>query len=80
LIADKEENKNQNVPEKNYYWQTFVITTVLFIVFILILVTFGVLGDGNTGSGFYIFYLLLFYLVNIVLKKFIKKHGDDLLS
>ena len=77
-MENEEINKKENSAEKNYYWQSFVISTALFTVFILVLVALGVYSDDNTGLGF-ILYLLLFYLVNIVLKKIVKKHGEDLL-
>lgn len=76
---NNEQNNDYNLPEKNYYWQSFIIAFILFVVFIIVFVSLGFRSVENTGIGF-TFFLLLGYFINIVLKKIAKKHGDDLLK
>lgn len=79
MIEEKEEEKNENVPEKNYYWQSFLISFVLFMLFIGVLAILGIYRDDTTGVGS-IFFLFLTNFINVWLKKFVKKNGDDLLK
>jgi hypothetical protein len=72
-------NSNDNIPEKNYYWQSFVISFALSMLFIIVFSALGIYSEEITGVGS-IFFLLLSNVVNVLLKKFVKKHGDDLLK
>lgn len=72
-------NSNDNIPEKNYYWQSFVISFALFMLFMIVLSVLGIYREEITGVGS-IFFLFLTNVINVLIKKFVKKHGEDLLK
>ncbi len=77
---EKEEiDKNENAPEKNYYWQSFLISLILFIGFIFLLIALGVYKEERTAVGSILF-ILLVQVINGLLKKFAKKYGEDILE
>ena len=79
MIEEKEEEKNENVPEKNYYWQSFLISFILFIGFIFLLIALGVYKEERTAVGSILF-ILLVQVINGLLKKIAKKYGEDILE
>ena len=79
MIEEKEEEKNENFPEKNYYWQSTLISLFLFIIFIVVLVSLGIYKQDGVTIGT-LFFVFLVQVINIILKKFAKKYGEDILE
>ena len=78
-MGKEEIDKNENAPEKNYYWQSTLISLFLFIIFIIVLVSLGIYKQGGVTIGT-LFFVFLVQVINIILKKFAKKYGADILE
>ncbi len=73
------EDNNKLEPQKNYFLQSFFISFILSILIIIIFYILGIKGLDITGLSIFI-NIFLPPIINVLIKRFVRSHGDDLLK